>query len=62
MCIRDRLHKEIVTKRAYELTGLENPNSVAQIKGWLGGKGVEIDSLSKKAVAEMIEDVYKRQT
>lgn len=52
----DLLHKEIVTKRAYELTGLENPNSVAQIKGWLGGKGVEIDSLSKKAVAEMIEE------
>ncbi|WP_320951675.1 DNA polymerase [Hungatella effluvii] len=52
----DLLHKEIVTKRAYELTGLENPNSVAQIKGWLGGRGVEIDSLSKKAVAEMIEE------
>ena len=51
----DLLHKEIVTKRAYELTGLENPNSVAQIKGWLGGRGVEIDSLSKQAVAEMIE-------
>ncbi len=32
----ERLHKEVVTKRAYELTGLENPNSVAQLKGWLG--------------------------
>ena len=52
----DLLHKEIVTKRSYELTGLENPNSVAQIKGWLGRRGVEIDSLSKKAVAEMIEE------
>lgn len=51
----DLLHKEIVTKRAYELTGLENPNSVAQIKGWLGKNGVEADSLSKQAVAEMIE-------
>ena len=50
----ERLHKEVVTKRAYELTGLENPNSVAQLKGWLGENGVEAESLSKKAVAELI--------
>lgn len=52
----DLLLKEIVTKRAYELTGLENPNSVAQIKGWLEGKGVEVDSLSKQAVTELIRE------
>lgn len=52
----DLLHKEIVTKRAYELTGLENPNSVAQIKGWLLEKGLEIDSLSKQAVSELIQE------
>lgn len=52
----DLLHKEIVTKRAYELTGLENPNSVAQIKGWLSEKGLEIDSLSKQAVSELIQE------
>lgn len=52
----DLLHKEIVTKRAYELTGLENPNSVAQIKGWLSEKGLEIDSLSKQAVSELIRE------
>lgn len=52
----DSLHKEIVTKRAYELTGLENPNSVAQIKGWLSEKGLEIDSLSKQAVSELIQE------
>lgn len=52
----ESLHKEIVTKRAYELTGLENPNSVVQIKGWLTGRGMEIDSLSKKAVADMIQE------
>ena len=51
----ERLHKEVVTGRAYELTGLENPNSVAQLKGWLGENGVEAESLSKKVVAEMIE-------
>ena len=51
----ERLHKEVVTKRAYELTGLENPNSVAQLKGWLGENGVEAESLSKRAVAELIK-------
>ena len=52
----ERLHKEVVTKRAYELTGLENPNSVAQLKGWLGDMGMEAESLSKKAVAEMLAE------
>ncbi len=52
----ERLHKEVVTKRAYELTGLENPNSVAQLKGWLGDMGMEAESLSRKAVAEMIAE------
>ena len=52
----ERLHKGVATERAYELTGLENPNSVAQLKGWLGENGVEAESLSKKAVADMIEE------
>lgn len=52
----DLLYKEIVTKRAYELTGLENPNSVAQIKDWLEEKGLEVDSLSKQAVTELIQE------
>lgn len=52
----DLLYKDVVTKKAYELTGLENPNSVAQIKGWLGENGVEMESLSKKAVADLIEE------
>ena len=52
----ERLHKGVATERAYELTGLENPNSVAQLKGWLGENGVEAESLSRKAVAELIEE------
>ena len=39
-----------------ELTGLENPNSVQQMKQWLSGNGVETDSLDKKAVAELMKD------
>ncbi|WP_350342368.1 DNA polymerase [Proteinivorax tanatarense] len=43
------------TKKAYELTGLENPNSVSQLKKWLLEKGVEVDSLSKGSISELIE-------
>ncbi len=39
-----------------ELTELENPNSVQQMKRWLLENGVETDSLDKKAVAAMLED------
>lgn len=52
----DLLYKDAATKRAYELTGLENPNSVAQLKGWLEGKGLVIDSLSKQAVGELLTE------
>ena len=37
------------------LTGLENPNSVAQLKEWLEGKGHSMETLGKKIVQEMIE-------
>lgn len=50
---------EEMTKRAYALTGLENPNSVSQLKGWLEERGIEIDSLGKKNVASLITDLDK---
>ena len=37
-----------------ELTELDNPNSVVQMKEWLSENGVEMDPLGKKAVAAMI--------
>lgn len=38
-------------------TELENPNSVTQMKDWLISKGVETDSLDKKAVLELLKTV-----
>ena len=35
------------------LTGLDNPNSVAQLKSWLAGVGVDVESLDKATVAEL---------
>ena len=40
-----------------ELTGLNNPGSVQQLKGYLSEQGVEADSLGKKDVAKLIEEV-----
>ena len=55
----DLMLSDEMTKKAYELTGLENPNSVSQLKRWLGERGIEIDSLGKKNVEEMIKDLDK---
>lgn len=55
----DLMLSEEMTKKAYELTGLENPNSVSQLKGWLEERGIEIDSLGKKDVAAMIKEIDK---
>ena len=51
----DLLYKETATKRAYELSELENPNSVSQLKGWLTEKGIEVDSLAKATVEELVD-------
>lgn len=36
-----------------KLTGLENPNSVAQLKDWLETVGMSVDSLNKAAVKDL---------
>lgn len=40
-----------------DLTDLENPNSVLQMKEWLSSKGVNTESLDKKAVVELLKTV-----
>jgi len=42
-----------------ELTELDNPNSVAQMKQWLSHQGMETDTLGKKAVAELLKKAPK---
>ena len=41
----DLMLSDEMSKRAYELTGLENPNSVSQLKSWLEDRGIEVESL-----------------
>ena len=52
----DNQYRQMVTARAYELTGLSNPNSPAQIKGWLSEHGVEAEKLDKKTVKGLISE------
>lgn len=52
----DNQYKEQTTQRAYVLTGLNNPNSPAQLKDWLADQGVETESLDKKAVKGMLAE------
>ena len=44
-----------LTDAMRRLTEVENPNSVQQMKQWLADNGLEVDSLGKKAVAELIK-------
>lgn len=41
--------------RVKEITGLDNPNSVQQFKGWLAAQGLEMESIDKAHVAELLE-------
>ncbi|MCM1343759.1 MAG: DNA polymerase [Lachnospiraceae bacterium] len=60
----DEISKDKLSDAMKDITELENPNSVAQMKQWLSGQGVEADSLGKKDVAKMIanEDIAEDVT
>ena len=51
----DATTKEKLTGRLKALTGLENPNSVVQMKEWLKAHGVETESLDKKSVTALLK-------
>ncbi len=51
----DELTKSSLLAKMQQLTGLENPNSVMQMKTWLSQNGLEVDSLGKKEVAEVLK-------
>ena len=55
----DARAKQALLHRMQQKTGLENPNSVAQMKAWLSAKGVETASLDKKAVKGLLPEVSK---
>lgn len=52
----DGISKDKLSDSMKKITGLENPNSVAQMKQWLSIRGVETETLGKKDAARMIAD------
>ena len=52
----DERSRADLTASMQDITGVDNPNSVAQMKQWLSDNGIETESLGKKNVAKLIED------
>lgn len=51
----DNITKEKLKAAMQDITGLENPNSVQQMKVWLSDNGLELDSLGKKEVTALLK-------
>ena len=51
----DERSREELTAQLQELTMLDNPNSVQQMKDWLAANGLQTDTLGKKQVAELLK-------
>ena len=50
----DRRVRSDLMAKLQSITGLDNPNSVQQLQGWLKGKGIETESLDKTAIKELL--------
>lgn len=51
----DERSREELSAKMRQLTALENPNSVQQMKEWFTKHGLEVDSLDKKSVKELLK-------
>lgn len=49
------IRSKVLEVKARELSGLENPNSLVQVKAWLKSYGIEVDSLNKDALKELLK-------
>ena len=52
----DERSRASLMSKMRDITGIDNPNSVQQIKKWLSDRGVEMESLGKKEVAKFVKD------
>lgn len=55
----DCKERETLMAELIDITGLENPNSVAQLKKWVNEEDEELESLSKKAVSDLLVNCEK---
>jgi DNA polymerase len=52
----DEISRNQLMSELKQITDLDNPNSVQQMKEWLADNGLETDTLGKKVVAELLRD------
>ena len=52
----DEVNTGSATEKAKALTGIDNPNSPAQLKAWLVEQGQVVESLSKAEVSRLLQD------
>lgn len=52
----DTRRRQELQEEAQELTGLKNPNSLAQLKRWLAEQGMEMTSVTKDTITEALRD------
>lgn len=55
----DERSKAELANKMKNITELDNPNSVVQMKKWLADNGLELDSLGKKEVAQAVKSAPK---
>lgn len=55
--ITDEMARKELNSKIQSLTGIENPNSVVQMREWLLSQGIQTESLDKKAVSDLISKV-----
>ena len=55
----DEISKGTISEQMKNMTNLDNPNSVSQMKSWLSDQGLETDTLGKKAVNELMKEAAK---
>ena len=53
----DQISAQRLTDEAIKLTGLDNPNSTAQLLKWLQDNGIETDNLRKETVSELLDGI-----
>lgn len=54
--------REKLMDQISEITGLENPNSVIQLRKWLADNGIETESLDKKSVKLLLKDANEESS
>jgi DNA polymerase len=56
----DEIRAGELMEEARQITGLSNPNSLTQLKAWLNNQGVEVDSLNKDSLEELLKEDLPR--